>query len=537
MRLLGLQGKLILTISLVLLIAMGTSSVLSARKNREALSDIIGEQARQIAQTLAMAAETPYELNDADELQRLGKDLLRSRNIVLVVFYDPNGQPLAMACQDPDITLRQRDVLPNFQSHTQRLMQVNHRYVPSLGEFLELTAPVFDNIQGSRTRRLAKLHSGGNTHLLGYLTVGISQNNEQAQLQQVTLLGVGIGCLIFLVALPLASGLVHRIIQPIRQLASASNRIASGDFEVQVATDRPDEIGVLARSFNEMIQRIREQQQALREANRDLEDKVRVRTAELEASNRRLSAEIAEKEDFLRAVSHDLNAPLRNISGMATMLLMKHREQFDEEIVHRLERIQKNVEVETDLIGELLELSRIKTRRQKMEQVDLDALVHDIAGVFENDLKSRQIAITVDETLPTLVCERARLRQVFQNLIDNAIKYMGEGAVREIHIGCAQASDEVEFYVRDTGIGIVKEDLAKVFCVFRRGRNSAEMKVAGKGVGLASVKSIVETYSGRIWVESEVGKGTTFRFTIHRKHLRDAVLAEARETAPTASAA
>ena len=110
------------------------------------------------------------------------------------------------------------------------------------------------------------------------------------------------------------------------------------------------------------------------------------RTAQLEAANRRLSSEIAEKEDFLRAVSHDLNAPLRNISGMTSMLLMKHGDRFNEEIVHRLQRIQKNVEAETDLISELLELSRIKTRREKMEMVETGAVVHELEGILEDDL-------------------------------------------------------------------------------------------------------------------------------------------------------
>jgi signal transduction histidine kinase len=117
---------------------------------------------------------------------------------------------------------------------------------------------------------------------------------------------------------------------------------------------------------------------------------------------------------------------------------------------------------------------------------------------------------------------------VFQNLIDNAIKYMGEGSpaggaetgpVKEIHVGCTVRADEAEFYVRDTGIGIEQEDLDKVFRVFRRGKNPAVQGVPGKGVGLASVKSIVETYSGTIWVESQLGRGSTFRFTINGKHV------------------
>jgi signal transduction histidine kinase len=154
-----------------------------------------------------------------------------------------------------------------------------------------------------------------------------------------------------------------------------------------------------------------------------------------------------------------------------------------------------------------------------MEQVNLEEMVWDLRGMFENDLKTRNIQLIVDTALPALQCERARVRQVFQNLIDNAIKYMGEGEIREIHIGCQIRLSEAEFYVRDTGLGIDADDVSKVFFVFRRGKNTAAQNVTGKGVGLASVKSIVETYSGKIWVESELGKGSTFRFTINGQYV------------------
>jgi signal transduction histidine kinase len=154
-----------------------------------------------------------------------------------------------------------------------------------------------------------------------------------------------------------------------------------------------------------------------------------------------------------------------------------------------------------------------------MEPVELEAMIWELRGLFENDLKTRGIDLRVESTLPVLECERARIRQVFQNLIDNAIKYMGDGPDRVIAVGWVRRLTEAEFYVRDTGIGIHKEDIDKVFHVFRRGRNTQSTAVAGKGVGLSSVKSIIETYSGRIWVESELGKGTTFRFTINGQYV------------------
>jgi signal transduction histidine kinase len=335
-------------------------------------------------------------------------------------------------------------------------------------------------------------------------------------------------------AVPVVMLLVFRIFEPIRQLASATDRIAAGDSSVRVAIHRPDAIGALARSFNKMVRRVREQQQDLAMANQrlaaanlDLEEKVRQRTVQLETANKRLKFEIAEKEDFLRAISHDLSAPLRNISGMAAMLLHKKRDVFDQEVIHRLERIQKNVEVETGLISELLELSKIKTGRQRIAQVDLNPLVREVAGVFEGDLQSRGIRFVVETQLPVLRCERPRMRQVFANLIDNAIKYMGDGTpscvdrqpMKEIRVGATVRDDEVELYVQDTGMGIDDDDRETIFYVFRRGRSAAVRAIAGKGVGLACVKSIVETYNGSIWVESSVGQGSTFRFTINGKYL------------------
>jgi signal transduction histidine kinase/AmiR/NasT family two-component response regulator len=302
--------------------------------------------------------------------------------------------------------------------------------------------------------------------VLGYVTVCASTARAEARAGNVAVTVVLIGAVAVLVSLPTMYLLIHRVFAPIRHLVAATNRIAAGELDARVEVGRSDVIGTLARSFNEMVNKVRGHQQALEDVNHqladanvrladanvklndangrladanaaltgtnhDLEQIVARRTDELERANQRLSSEIAEKDDFLRTVSHDLNAPLRNIAGMASMLLMKHRASFDPDVVHRLERIQRNVEVETGLIGELLELSRIKSRRQRPETVALGDVVREVGDLVAQDLETRGIALTVDAGLPTLVCERARLRQVFQNLVDNAIKYMGDGSAAE----------------------------------------------------------------------------------------------------------
>jgi len=340
--------------------------------------------------------------------------------------------------------------------------------------------------------------------------------------REVLLLATQIQLVFSLVAIPGVWLVGRQVMRPVFRFVAAARQINVEDFDSDLQTRRRDVVHDLVHVFNDMRRGLRRQQnelklinQKLGENNTDLENRIEQRTAQYETANQRLTMEIAEKEDFLRAVSHDLNAPLRNIAGMVTMLLIKKKGQLDEDLLHRLDRIKKNVEIETDLINELLELSRIKTRRQAMENVELESLLWDLRGMFENDLKTRDIHLIIDTQMPTLFGEKARLRQVFQNLIDNAIKYMGDGHPREIHVGCTLRLSEAEFWVRDTGVGMDQEDVGKVFFVFRRGKNTACPNVPGKGVGLASVKSIIETYNGKIWVESELGKGTVFRFTVN----------------------
>jgi signal transduction histidine kinase len=476
------------------------------------INQIAGVQAYQLSSAMALGGQSDLANGNLPQLQQLCNELLKSGTVLFAAYYDSTGKSIASAGRAGSS--------PSLQpSDIESLTRIEPGHA-SVGDFFRVTTPMLASKSGDG--------------LAGYASVAVLAGAEQLQLERVIIFSAGIGCVMLLISLPIAYGLVWRIFKPIRRLEQATYDIAAGNTNINLNIDRPDAIGVLARAFLEMAATIGWQRQELQDANAELEAKVEQRTSQLQAANRRLSNEIAEKEDFLRAVSHDLNAPLRNISGMAAMVLMKHGKDLDQDVVHRLERIQKNVETETGLISELLELSRIKTRRQKMEMVELDALVRELEGMFENDLRSRQIALKIDTPLPVIHGERVRLRQVFQNLIDNAIKYMGEGPTREIHIGCTLRPTEAEFYVADTGMGIDPEDLDKVFYVFRRGKNAAGAGIAGKGVGLACVKSIIETYSGSISVQSRSGQGSTFTFTINGQYVPDAQrMAGSNEFVPT----
>jgi signal transduction histidine kinase len=512
----GLESKLLLSFTGIFAMAVGMSCFLILQQQRATVAAMIETQAVSLSRGLAAAVPIALERNDPAELSRLASRLKTQRDVIGTGIFGVSGRLLASSGTAPNAS----ELVGSLPGPSQQVGAFDpiNCFAPGTGTFLAVTSPVL-SLTPNEEHAVTDAHVQG-FHVVGYVTVCISEAAADAEIEAARLKVVLVGTLTVLACIPVAAMLIHKLLDPIRCLVAATQRISAGDLGAQVAVDRQDVIGVLARSFNQMVLRVREHQEDLARANRELESKVLERTAQLETANKRLSSEIAEKEEFLRAVSHDLNAPLRNISGMAEMLMRK-RAALDADVIHRLERIQKNVEVETNLIGELLELSRIKTQRLKMEEIDTRLLVEEIAGTFEADLRMREIHLFIDNPLPNLRCERARIRQVFQNLIDNAIKYMGESTAtpREIHVGCKLRTDEAEFHVRDTGIGIEERDRDRIFQIFRRGTNARSVGIPGKGIGLASVKSIVETYSGSIWAESTAGKGSTFRFTVNGEYV------------------
>jgi len=357
----------------------------------------------------------------------------------------------------------------------------------------------------------------------GFVELGLSDPQQPMlvrDLKDATALVVAV---ISLMCVPLVIWWVRGWTTPLRRMLGATLQLGLGERFEQVDIKRDDEIGMLARSFNAMAENLSAIQNALIDANEQLEHKVNQRTRDLARANKRLEQEMVEKDQFIRAISHDLGAPLRNIDGLTSMLILKHKAAFEEDVLTKLQRISANVKTETELLNDLLELSRIKTRQGKLQDVDLEEMIHSISESLTYDLENKAITLSIDNDLPHLNAERNRMRQVFQNLIDNAIKYMPDAAKRrEIHIGYKEHDGEQVFYVSDTGSGIAREDQQAVFQVFRRARYSGKNKTQanGRGVGLATVKTIIEHYGGTIWVESDPPNGATFYFTFDDQYFK-----------------
>ncbi len=215
-----------------------------------------------------------------------------------------------------------------------------------------------------------------------------------------------------------------------------------------------------------------------------------------------------ELKNFAYVVSHDLKAPLRAISALAGWLSHDYSDKFDEEGKEHMRLLIKRVYRMDNLINGILQYSRVGQVKEKMIAVDLDQLVREVIDLLS---PPANIVVTIENTLPTIMVEPTRIEQVFQNLLSNAIKYMDKPQ-GEIRIACSSEDKQWKFIIADNGPGIELRHFERIFHLFQT--LAPRDRVEGSGVGLSLVKKIVEMYGGKIWLESKVGEGSTFFFTL-----------------------
>jgi hypothetical protein len=218
-----------------------------------------------------------------------------------------------------------------------------------------------------------------------------------------------------------------------------------------------------------------------------------------------------ELEAFSFSVSHDLRAPLVNLIGFAELLLAKYENTLDEQGEKYLQRIRESGFRMSHLIDDLIRLARLSRQGLIYEQVSLRALVDEIVQDLENETRERAVEWRIGK-LPKVACDLGLMKQVFINLISNAVKYTRRKEVAVIEIGRAAKDGEQVFFVRDNGAGFDMKRADKLFAPFQRMHREVDFE--GTGIGLATTQRILERHKGRIWAESEPESGSTFYFTI-----------------------
>ena len=344
---------------------------------------------------------------------------------------------------------------------------------------------------------------GGQT--LGTVYILADLHEIQQRLTRYLGLASLVGLASFVLALWISSRLQRRISNPLAQLAHTARRVsAEQDYTVRVPVNSRDDLGLLGEAFNEMLTQIQWRDAALQQAHDELEQRVIERTAQLEAANHELEA-------FSYSISHDLRAPLRAINGFARILLEEYAPHLADDAQEYLQLIRDNAQHMGQLIDDLLAFARLSRQPLTKQPVAPADLVRQALNDLRVMQGERRIDFRTDD-LPLCQADPALLKQVFINLLANAIKFTDRREVAVITVGCRKEQGEPVYFVRDNGVGFNMAYVDKLFGVFQRLHRADEYE--GTGVGLAIVQRIIHRHGGRIWAEAAVNQGATFSFTL-----------------------
>jgi len=332
----------------------------------------------------------------------------------------------------------------------------------------------------------------------------------------IILLIVGLA-LAFLASLVLA----RRMVTPIETLQAGAARIGSGDLDHPIQVRTGDELQALAEEFNRMTEQLRESYAGLEKKVEDRTRDLNVALAQLEEKGREVEAVSRHKSEFLANMSHELRTPLNAIIGFSEVLREQMFGELNEAQMGYVGDVLEAGQHLLSLINDILDLSKIEAGRMELELGDVSVLQALNSGLTMHGERANRngisLNLTVGPEVGVIRADERKIRQVIFNLLSNAVKFTPPGG--HVDVSAFIADGMVEVAVADTGPGIVLEDHERIFEEFQQARRSSRGSREGTGLGLTLSRQFIELHGGRLWVESEPGTGSTFRFTLPLEQL------------------
>jgi signal transduction histidine kinase/CheY-like chemotaxis protein len=353
---------------------------------------------------------------------------------------------------------------------------------------------------------------------LGVLMLSFCLDPVEREIAQRRRLIFGLNLLIMVLGIVIADRLSGLLTKPIHKLTGAAVKLSQGEWGAQVPVTHSDEIGILASTFNQMSENLKESKEELEKYARNLENQVKARTLELEIQTQRAIQADQLKSQFLANTSHELRTPLNSIIGFLGLILDGYCND-DKEQKEFIQNAHTSAKHLLSLINDVLDIAKIEAGKMELEleEVDLKALfeeVNSLSRVQAEQKKLKMSFVCEDEFVPNVYADANKLKQVMLNLIGNAIKFTDKGSIT-IRTIVQKDKGNVLIQVEDTGIGVPPEMQDKVFEKFSQVDTSTTRKHGGAGLGLTITKDLVEMMGGKIKLESPgEGKGSRVSFTV-----------------------
>jgi signal transduction histidine kinase len=323
------------------------------------------------------------------------------------------------------------------------------------------------------------------------------------------IVGLVLACLASLV-------MARRMVTPIETLQAGAARIGGGDLDHPIQVRTGDELQSLAEEFNRMTEQLRASYAGLEKKVEDRTRDLNVALAQLEEKGREVEAVSRHKSEFLANMSHELRTPLNAIIGFSEVLREKMFGELNEAQMEYVGDVLEAGKHLLSLINDILDLSKIEAGRMELELGDVSVPHALNSGLTMNGERANRNGITLNLTVGPKVgvirADERKVRQVIFNLLSNAVKFTPPGG--RVDVSASVADGMVEVAVADTGPGIAPEDQERIFEEFQQARGFSPGSREGTGLGLTLSRQFIELHGGRLWVESEPGTGSTFRFTL-----------------------
>ncbi|RKX29813.1 MAG: hypothetical protein DRP46_06615 [Candidatus Zixiibacteriota bacterium] len=526
----GLTERFVVVVSLVIVASMLIISGYLINRQNDIYRTELEKRGQALVDNLAYNAEYGVILESTIELDNLIKGVARANDIIYVRILAADGRVLAQTGSNIYNNAKVTDETTEPEVKADKFGKTFYRASDGT-EFMELTYPV-ETVRQSISREnlgvVSDYSSREDTYIrevIGEVRVGLTFSNLNREVTKSQTASILLTFVVVLSAIIIMTAFVRIIIRPIESLVRVTDQISKGDLTKSVDIDRNDEIGLLANSFNRMIESLKKSQDEIEEYNRNLEEKIIERTEELEEAQTQLiqSEKMVAIGQLAAGVAHELNNPLGGILGYAQFTLEKiqnkNAENMTDKDIKSYKRYLCDIETQSrrckSIVQNLLKFSRT-SQTVEFDNVNVNAVIEDTLTFVEHQLMMNQITLVknLDSGIPIIKGNPSQLQQVFTNIIINAMHASESGNEIVLTSRFAPPLGEfpgaVEIAFADAGRGISEEHLKKIFEPFFTTKDVGK----GTGLGLSVSYGIIKEHGGEIKVKSTLGEGTTFTVII-----------------------